>query len=68
MTCEYTRSKRHLKLHMSDAIVCVLAKFKLTDCKISATPIVPVSKFDDLTPCTNFPVRSLLGSLQYIAS
>ncbi len=66
-TLRYDQSKRWMKLSMEGAIKRCLAKFSMTDCR----PL--------FSPCTNesisegplnsaFPIRNLVGAVQYIAT
>ncbi|CAD7935075.1 unnamed protein product [Amoebophrya sp. A120] len=74
-TLEYNASKKTMRIHMAEAIDRVLKKFNMVDCRGVATPVLPgrqlpeiqTTEVDTSAPETSFPLRSLVGSLQYIA-
>ena len=65
-TLRYNATQRTMSITMPDAISKLLKKFNMEHCKPSRTPCVntpnPDSKED-----TGFPIKSLVGGLQYIA-
>ena len=67
MTVRYLREKRWLKMSMDAATERMAKKYNLDNAKPRATPCSP----GDLTAGPkqeNFPLRSLVGALQYIAT
>ena len=54
---------------MEEAIERVLKKYHMSDCKLVNSPNLPAGKLkDDETPDPKFPIRELVGSLQYTAT
>jgi len=66
-TVRYDRKKRWLRISMGDAIEKVLKKFNMHDCRAVSTPCER-SILKEGAPNETFPIRQLVGSLQYIAT
>eukprot|EP00392_Amoebophrya_sp_AT5.2_P003651 g3656.t1 len=65
MCVKYNREERWVKMSIAQAVDKMLKKFNVVDCKPVSTPCVA----GDLTQgekATNFPLRSLVGGLQYV--
>ena len=67
VTLRYCRQRRYMKMSMEGAIGRLLKKFNMTECKAVATPRThqPVHSGE---ANTKFPIRQLVGVLQYIAT
>jgi hypothetical protein len=68
-TLRYNRSARTMKIDAESAIDTLLKKYRMTDTRPLSSPMVKHqvrAKGHDETD-TSFPIRSLVGSIQYIA-
>ena len=69
-TLVYNRERRYMKIHMAGAIDRMLKKFNLETIRIVSSPCVrssPEGAKEDKED-NAFPIRSLVGSLQYVAT
>ena len=66
-TVRYDRKKRWLKISLEGAVDRALKKFNMEDCKTAATPCVG-QRLDEGSVNDKFPIRSIVGVLQYIAT
>ena len=67
-TLLYNRKKRYMKVHMKDAIVKVLKRFNMSDCKGAPTPAVANADLSAGGDNKVYPMRQLCGCLNYIAT
>ena len=67
-TVRYSREKRICSWSMENYIDKLLSKFNMVDCKPVVSPCVPNIYDEESTPNESFPLRSLVGGLQYVAS
>ena len=66
MTVKYNRRQRKLLMNLEQYIGTLLARFKMTDCSVKVTPCTHGSVSEGPENKT-FPIRSLVGGLQYVA-
>ena len=67
-TLVFNRERRYAKSHVEGAILRALQKFNMVGCRKLSTPSAPNSADEsDKTPNTVFPIRSIVGVLQYLA-
>jgi hypothetical protein len=68
-TLMYNREDRRMEINAESAIDTILKKFRMENCRALLVPIVKnQTKMKDADePDLNFPIRSLVGSLQYVA-
>ncbi len=66
MVVKYDRPKRWLKMSMEQAVSKLLKKFNMDDCKPAPSPCV-AGDLREGGSAESFPLRSLVGGVQYIA-
>jgi hypothetical protein len=68
-TLMYNREDRRMEIGAGSAIDTILKKFRMENCKVLLVPVVKnqTRGKDADEPDLNFPIRSLVGSLQYVA-
>ena len=66
-TLIYDRSNNYMKFSVSAGIDRCLKKFNMENCKSVVSPCVPSIPVNEGDPDTVFPIRSLVGSLQYFS-
>ena len=67
LTVKYNRKKRYLKISLEENIRKVLKKFNMEGCKSVSTPCIPMNLAEG-KKADKFPIRQLVGALQYVAS